>query len=100
MPRIKLIVRPHKTPTGLLAVVLMLMIAANVASAQTTALKARVILRPVTTGDISRNKLPSTTETSPGLINVAIGTGAYLEADVNAAIPAADITAVTWALTS
>jgi hypothetical protein len=78
----------------------MLMIAANVASAQTTALKARVILRPVTTGDISRNKLPSTTETSPGLINVAIGTGAYLEADVNAAIPAADITAVTWALTS
>jgi hypothetical protein len=103
MRRIRLILEPYKTPTGLVAVVLMLMIVAIMANAQTAtppALNTRLILRPLTTGDISTYKLPSTTETSPGLINVGIGQAAYLEADINIAIPASDIVGVTWALTT
>lgn len=100
MRRIRIIFNSHRTPTGLVAVVLMIWIAAGIASAQTTppALNTRLILRPLTTGDISTYKLPSTTETSLGLMNVPLGQAAYLEADINIAVPAADITAVTWAL--
>jgi len=78
----------------------MLMIVVSMAVAQTTppALNARLIPRPLTTGDISTYKLPSTTETSIGLINVALGEAVYLEADINVAIPPADIVGVTWAL--
>jgi hypothetical protein len=78
----------------------MLMIMATAGSAQQTPLNARVVLRPLTTGDISRNKLASTIETSTGLINVGIGQAAYLEADINIAVPASDVLGVTWALNS
>jgi len=103
MLRISFIPNLHRTLSGLLAVVLMLMIVAGMASAQTTtlpALNTRLIPRPLTTGDISTYKLPSTTETSLGLINATLGQAIYLEADINIAIPPADITGVTWALLS
>ena len=100
MRRNRIILRSRRVLPGRAAGVLMLMIATTIANAQTTPLNARLALRPVTAGDISRNKLPSTVETSPGLINVGIGQAAYLEADINIAVPASDITGVTWALTS
>src|SRR5215469_3888991 len=103
MLRISFIPNLYRTLSGLLAVVLMLMIVAGMASAQTTtlpALNTRLIPRPLTTGDISTYKLPSTTETSLGLINATLGEAIYLEADINIAIPPADITGVTWALLS
>ena len=100
MRRIRIISKSRRVPPGPVAGVLMLMIATTIANAQTTPLNARLALRPVTAGDISRNKLPSTIETSPGLINVGIGQAAYLEADINIAVPASDVTGVTWALTS
>jgi len=78
----------------------MLMITATVGTAQQTPLQARLVLRPLTTGDISTNKLASTIETSTGLMNVGIGQAAYLEADINIAVPASDVLGVTWALNS
>ena len=65
-----------------------------------TALNGRVVSRPVTPGDVTRYSLPSSTENSGGLYTFAIGTPTYLEADVNIAVPKANITSVTWALTA
>jgi hypothetical protein len=86
--------------TRLLAVLLLTLLAATTASA--AALNARLVLRPVTPGDISNtnNALASTTETSPGLNTLGIGSPAYLEAQVDIAISPADITNVTFVLTS
>ncbi|HEY3839979.1 MAG TPA: multiheme c-type cytochrome [Bryobacteraceae bacterium] len=63
-------------------------------------LQAKLVLRPVTSGDISAYKLPSTTEMSVGLTTVGVGQAAYLEVDVNIAEPASDINGVAWTLTS
>ena len=64
-----------------------------------TALNGSLILRPLTAVDISTYKLPSTTDYSGGLTTVGVGGAVYLDACVNIAIPAADITGVTWTLT-
>ncbi len=89
--------KTQRTPTGLLAVALIAMAVTSIAYAQTD-LQARLALRPLTTGEISVYKLPTGTQTALGLTTIAIGAPAYLEAQVNSAIPAADITGVTWTL--
>jgi hypothetical protein len=65
-----------------------------------TTLNARVALRPVSPSDMIDYSLPAGTETSGGLTAIGLGTAAYLEAQVNLAIPATNILSVTWALTS
>jgi hypothetical protein len=65
-----------------------------------TALQAQLSLRPLTARDITDYKLPSTSQRSAGLYTIGLGQPAYLEAQVNIAIPAADIAGVTWALAS
>ncbi len=60
-------------------------------------LNARVIPRPLTPGDVTRTGL-ATSEYSPGLKTIAVGTPAYLEADVNLLIAASSITNVSWSL--
>src|SRR6516165_9029183 len=84
----------RRTPTGLLAGV-----ATTAVNAQTN-LQAQLVLRPVSTGDITNYKLPSTTEVSGGLSTVGIGQAVYLDANVNIAVPASDISGVVWTLTS
>ncbi|HTS61561.1 MAG TPA: hypothetical protein VMH28_06030 [Candidatus Acidoferrales bacterium] len=68
-------------------------------SAQTT-LPPRLVVRPLTTGDISVYKLPSTTQLSGGLNTVALGEPLYLEVQVDATIPAGQIAGVLWTLTT
>ena len=58
--------------TGISGVLVTAIVAASIANAQIP-LQAKLALRPVTPGEISTNKLPATTETSPGLINVGLG---------------------------
>lgn len=77
----------------------MLLLATVAASAQIP-LQAQLVLRPVTPGDIAAYKLPSTTDVSGGLLNVGLGQPAYLEAQINIAVPASDISGVTWTLQS
>jgi hypothetical protein len=87
-----------KAITCLLGVVLITMAAAVTASA---ANPPQIVLRPLTPGDISKYKLPSTTtSTSPGLATVAIGSPIYLEAEVDQAIAPSNIISVTWVLTN
>ncbi len=74
--------------------------AALQASAATTNLTGRVIVRPLTPNEIATYALPSNLEYSGGLRTLGIGTPAYLEADVNIQIPPSAITNVTWTLTS
>jgi hypothetical protein len=107
MPQFKTNQKHRRTPTGLLAVVLMPMIVPIIAqmivpimaNAQTN-LNARLVLRPLTTGDITVYKLASTVETSGGMTTVAIGTPAYLEAQVAIGVNAADLSGVVWTITS
>jgi nitrate reductase cytochrome c-type subunit len=74
------------------------MVAANAASAAASSgLNARIVLRPLTPGDVTNYKLPSTTENSAGINTVGVGTPVYLEAEVNIA---SNITSVTWVLTN
>ena len=75
-----------KASTCLMAVALMTMVAAITASAAATALNGQLVLRPLTPGDVTNYKLPSTTENSGGLNTVGVGTPVYLEAEVNIAI--------------
>lgn len=89
----------RRTPTGLPAVVMLLMIVPIIANAQTN-LNARLTLRPLTTGDVTVYKLPAITETSAGMTTVAIGTPAYLEVQVDSGIKASDISGVVWTLNS
>jgi cytochrome c1 len=98
MPRIKRKFCCNGKPIGILAVVLLTMAATTIANAQTT-LQTHLIARPLTPGEISTYKLPSTTETSPGLTTVGVGQPAYLEAQVPLTVAASDITGVTWQLT-
>jgi len=90
--------------TCLKAVGLMTMVAAITANAATPpappALNGQLVLRPVTPGDVTVYKLPSTTENSGGLTTVGVGTPVYLEAEMNKVIPAANIVTVTWTLTN
>ena len=86
--------------TGHLAVALMAVAATTTLTAQTTTtLQPRLVVRPLTTGDISVYKLASTTQLSGGLNTVALGEPLYLEVQVDAAIPASQIAGVIWTLT-
>jgi Doubled CXXCH motif (Paired_CXXCH_1) len=88
-----------KAITCLMGVVLMTMATAISASAA-TALNGQLVLRPFTPGDVSVYKLPATTEASPGLTTVGIGSPIYLEADINSAIAPSNVVSVTWVLTN
>jgi hypothetical protein len=87
------------TLAGLVAVVLMAVAAPTTMSAQPAPLNAHFAVRPVTRGDIAAYKLPSTTQVSPGFTTVALGEPAYLETQINSAIPASDIAGIVWQLT-
>lgn len=93
--------RTRKAPSCLLTVALISIVATLAArAASPPALNARVIPRPVTPNDVAIYSLPANTVYSGGLSTIAIGTPAYLEADVNIAVPAASITNVSWTLTA
>ncbi|MBU6410088.1 MAG: hypothetical protein KGR98_06855 [Verrucomicrobia bacterium] len=66
----------------------------------TTALNGCLLARALTPGEIANTNysLPSTTETSGGLLNAGLGQPFYLEADV--ALGIADVTNVSWTLAS
>ena len=84
MPSMK---QNKKAITCLTAVALMTLVAAITASAAAApALTGQLVLRPLTPGDVTNYKLPSTIENSGGLTTVGIGTPVYLEAEVNSAI--------------
>jgi hypothetical protein len=89
-----------KAITGLMAVVLMTLVAMTASAAAPPTLNGQLVLRPLTPGDVTVYKLPSTIENSGGLNTVGIGTPVYLEAEFNIAIPASNIVSVTWALTN
>ena len=90
-----------KAPASLLAAVLVALGGVlNAGAAAAPALTPQLILRPVTPGDVTRYALPSTTETSGGINTVGLGTPVYLEAEINSAIAASNITSVTWVLTN
>jgi hypothetical protein len=93
----KLFRRTKKLPPGLMAALLMVAAAANVGAA--TALNGRIDIRPLSPSDIKDYGLTGAQGAS-GLNTVAIGEPVYLDAEVNLAIPAANITNVTWTLTS
>jgi hypothetical protein len=88
-----------KALTGLSTLALLTVAATTTLSAQTTTLPPRLAARPVSSGDVSIYKLPSTTEYSSGLNTIAVGEPAYLEIQADATIPADKITGVTWTLT-
>src|SRR6516162_2802674 len=90
----------RKTLTCHLATALMLAALAATAQAATTPLQGRIVPRPLTPGDKTVYKLPSTMEVSGGLDTVAVGTPVYLEADINILVPVTNITSVTWSLTN
>src|SRR5690349_748750 len=89
----------RRTLPGLVAVALMAVAATATLSAQ-TALQPDIVLRPLTPDDVTNYKLPTGTQVSAGLTTIGLGQPAYLEAQVNAAYAAADITGVSWTLTS
>lgn len=84
------------------AAVLTLLGNATAARAAAPALNGKLVLRPLTSGDVKNTNyfLPSDSELSGGLTTVGVGTAVYLDAEVNVAIPAADITNVTWSVTA
>jgi hypothetical protein len=91
----------HLVQRCLAAAALTTLVAAITASAAAPpALNGRLVLRPVTPGDVTNYKLPSTTENSGGLTTVGVGTPVYLEAEVNSAIAPSSIVSVTWVLTN
>jgi len=83
--------------TCLRAVMLITMVAAMTANAA-AALNGRLVLRPLTPGEVTLYQLPASTATSPGLNTVGIGSPVYLEAEIDIAIPASDIISVNWLL--
>jgi hypothetical protein len=91
-----------KLPTCRMAVVLLTLLAAITASAAAPALNGKLVLRPLTPGDIANTNyhLASATEASPGLTTVGIGSPVYLEAEINSAIVPSTIVSVTWVLTN
>ena len=88
----------YRTPTGLLAV-LLAVAAATTAIAQTTPV-AKIAARPLSRDDIAAYKLPSTLELTAGLFTIGVGQPAYLEAQLDIAVPASDIISATWELTT
>jgi hypothetical protein len=89
----------HTAPACFAAVGLFTLAAAMQANAAAPALQGQVVARPLTPGDVTTYKLTNF-EVSGGLSTVGIGTPVYLEAEVNIAIPAADLVGVSWVLTN
>ncbi len=85
---------------GLLLAAAALAAGALTAALAQTPLQPQLAPRPLTPTEIVTYGLPAGTEQSGGLLNVGLGQPVYLEADVNLAIPAADIQSVTWSLNS
>jgi Cytochrome c554 and c-prime len=86
-------------PPSRLAAVLVAVVTATAVNAQTT-LQPQIVLRPLTSVDVSTYGLPSSTEISGGLSTIGIGTPAYLEVEVSSGFPASNIVSVAWAITS
>jgi len=86
----------------LTAAALITIVAAMTASAAAPALNAKIVLRPLTPGEIANASygLPATTASSAGLATVGVGTPVYLEAEINKEIAPSDIVGVAWAITS
>jgi len=87
-----------KPLNGLLALAV-LAVAVPTATQAQTVVAPRLVVRPLTTGDVSAYKLPSTTQLSAGLNTIALGEPLYLEVEVDATIPAKTIAGVVWAVT-
>src|SRR4051812_12383915 len=83
----------------LIAVVLMARLTGMTALAAAPALQGQITLRPLTPGEIQTYALKDVQRAS-GLSTVPVGAPAYLELLVNNAIPAADITNVSFTLSS
>ncbi|MGH7967954.1 MAG: hypothetical protein ACREIC_04420, partial [Limisphaerales bacterium] len=92
--------RPIKKAQACLAAGVLIALAAAATARAATPLNAQLIPRPLTPGDKTVYSLPSTTEVSGGINTVAIGEPVYLEVLLNLAVPAGDITSVTWGLTA
>lgn len=91
----------HRMPCLIIAAAFIAAAALTAVQAQTPPpLQGQLVLRPVTDVDQATYGLTSTTEICGGLTTVGIGTAVYPEAEVNIAIPPADITSVTWTLTA
>ncbi len=85
---------------GLLAAVLMAAAAPTAVNAQQPPpLNAKLVLRPVTRGEVAAYKLASTTQMSAGFTTVGVGQPAYAEVQINSAIPEKDIAGVIWQIT-
>src|SRR6516225_6124798 len=84
---------------GLMAAVLMAVAVPAALKAQPAPLNAKLSMRPVTRGDISAYKLPSTAQISAGFTTVALGEPAYVEMQINSAIADKDLAGVVWTLT-
>jgi len=80
-------------------VALMAVAATTTLNAQTTLLAPRLALRALTPGEIATYKLPSTSQVSGGLGTVGLGEPLYMEVQVDATIPAAQLGGVVWAIT-
>ncbi|HWH70486.1 MAG TPA: hypothetical protein VNT26_13950 [Candidatus Sulfotelmatobacter sp.] len=87
----------NTAPAGLTAAALLL--AGAMAAQAATPLTARVALRGLTTSEIADYKLTGA-QIGSGLKTIGVGSPAYLEAQLNSAIPASDIVSVTWDITS
>src|SRR5579871_3715851 len=88
---------PHRIALGLLAMLLMAVVAATAVHAQTT-LQGQIVARPMSNDDRAAYSLPAAVENSGGLATVGLGQPAYLEAEIDINVPASDITGVTWTL--
>lgn len=87
-----------KGSAGLAAVVLMAVAGSTTVFAQTT-LQAQLAARPLTPGDKTVYKLPSTTQVASGLSTVAIGSAVYLDALLDISVPPSEIADVSWTIT-
>src|SRR4051812_36848261 len=83
----------------IVAILLMARLGAVSVMAAAPALQGQVTLRPLTPQEIVDNGLTSLQRAS-GLSTIGLGQPAYLEALVNYAVPNADITNVTFTLTT
>ena len=90
----------NKAPISLLAVGVLALAAVTAQGAAAPTLQAHLVLRPLTPGDKTTYSLASSTEVSGGLTTVGVGTPVYLEVDINIAIPAANVTGISWGLTN
>jgi hypothetical protein len=90
--------KPTKNAITCLMGVGLITMAGAIAVSAATLQPQQMVLRPLTPGDITVYKLPSTLETSPGLRTIAVGAPVYLEAEVDITIAKSNIVSVTWAL--